>query len=156
MPNWCLNKLQLKHDDPEVIKRVKTSIEQEKFFSTLVPPKVSNKADFDILEAQVDAWGTKWEPACPSILDIRKNYIEVEFDTPWNAPTTFYECLYNQGFSLVLGYYWEPGMGFGGIWKNGDEEHYDDIYLATLKDIPNDLQEAFNMREYLTIVEKEN
>ena len=146
MPNWCMNILDLEHEDPKMIEKVKTASENHCLFTTFAPPEVSNRADFDVVNAQEMAWGSKWDPMSTDVVSSALNSIQVMFDTAWIPPLRFYETLYAHGFS-VRGYYWEPGMGFGGVFTDGVDDHYGNICKETLNEIPEDLEHIFSMKE---------
>ena len=102
----------------------------------------------------VEEWGTKWDvgksdiddPAAPET----PNSITLSFQSAWSPPFGFYDKMHGMGFS-VRAMYFEPGVGFCGSWDNGLNRNYrlqvdDKADLERLeREIPTDLQEAFNI-----------
>lgn len=152
MPNWCNNSIELEHADPKMIERATKALEEGKFFSEFAPcPKELQETTSgfygkdtpeqlalekkqrentikygysDWYEWNCSNWGTKWEACEPYATKHSPNFISASFDTAWSAPLAFYRTLQELGF-IVKAYYYEPGMGFCGLWDDGDDESYD-------------------------------
>ena len=158
MPNWCSNTLALSHEDPKMIERVVKAYNEQRLCDEFIPVPEALKGSVadgstkpenievagysDWYSFCVNEWGTKW--------DVGGDYIEFEdnglvvhmtFDSAWSPPMGLYEKLYELGFN-VKAYYYEPGMGFCGIYDNGVDEEYN-----TDEDIPEDLDEMFGISE---------
>lgn len=104
---------------------------------------------------QVAHWGTKWDvgrereqdrinlPAEPKQLTLR-------FDSAWSPPIEFYDHLrFKCGF-LVEAMFYEPGVGFWGIYDNGVQitKHLPTTQ-AELDEIPKELVEEFGLADCL-------
>ena len=113
MPNWCMNTLVLKHDNPSMIKRVEDAFAAGRLLSEFIP----NTGDpDDWYSHNITEWGTKWDIGAPDgINDIRDNSIVLYFDSAWSPPTKAYKRLQEMGFEIEAMYY-EPGIAFCGIW----------------------------------------
>lgn len=90
----------------------------------------------------IQNWGTKWD--FPSQeggdVSISNGKISVSFDTAWAPPVGVYAKLREHGFD-VRALYYEGGMGFGGIWENGDDYCEDNPDL-----FPRELIDAFDIQ----------
>lgn len=106
---------------------------------------------------KVENWGSKWDfgrrvDEAPIKLR-RKNgkaYVEIAFDTAWSPPIAFYEHVRGAfGFDITA-HYFEPGVGYCGTYKNGQDKFVDigDFSPDWLKKhVPAKLLKAFNMIE---------
>ena len=72
-------------------------------------------------------WGTKWDIGYRSEHgdrpEIEDGAIRVSFDSAWSPPIAAYEKLEAMGFDIEA-YYYEPGMGFCGEYRDGNDETY--------------------------------
>ena len=149
MPNWCMNTLVLKHDNPSMIKRVEDAFAAGRLLSEFIP----NTGDpDDWYSHNITEWGTKWDIGAPDgINDIRDNSIVLYFDSAWSPPTKAYERLQEMGFEIEAMYY-EPGIAFCGIWVDGDDEFYDLSNMdveEVAETIPEELDNTFNITEQM-------
>jgi hypothetical protein len=99
----------------------------------------------------INNWGTKWDIGSddgevrglnPTIVD---NEATMSFDSAWSPPIGLYEELDRLGF-MVDATYFEPGMGYCGIWHDGD-----DLYTEYGSDkglIPVQVWEDFGLEEF--------
>jgi len=98
----------------------------------------------------VGRWSTKWDVDCQGQVDLHPEgtTVTASFDSAWSPPLGVYEELVDQGYS-VRAYYYESGMGFAGIWDNGDDDCYSDWGDSQgAKDtLPQDLDEFFAISE---------
>ena len=116
MPNWCENKLTITNSTPKLEAFLK---EHGLSFEAIVKPNrpENDENNFGLIDAQVAAWGTKWDladdqqkEAAESLLD----YGECSFDTAWSPPSEAIRALSEQtGASFLLAFY-EPGCWFWG------------------------------------------
>jgi len=79
------------------------------------------------------------------------------FDSAWAPPTNAYEKLMAMGFQIRAMYY-EPGMGFCGVWDNGQDDEYslgglNSDEVAEL--LPPELDEAYGISESIAEYEDE-
>ena len=153
MPNWCDNTLEITHEDPAMIERVRTAFKAGRLLDEFVPvPKelhiVAGRVGDDNdpkqieLEAQeksnfekygyrtwydycVNEWGTKWDVGGEhhEAQDIPNGLI-LTFESAWAPPCNAYEKMLDLGFSIRAMYY-EPGMAFAGIWEDGNDDFYE-------------------------------
>ena len=151
MPNWCLNKLTIEHDDIETVNEF---VEAYKSGSTIehylpTPKNEDGSLDDDWWDYRVNNWGTKWDIGSgkdesnglhPTVVG---NQATMSFDSAWAPPIGFYERLVELGFKVEASYF-EPGMGFAGRWIDGDDQYYEGGREA----FPQDLQEEYNMDEF--------
>jgi hypothetical protein len=186
MPNWCNNTVNIRHDDPAMIERVRRAFDAGALLNEFIPvPEDLHitagslgeaEAQKD-LEAQeevnlhkhgyrnwydfcVNEWGTKWDIGADGqpALDQDGGGLVLNFDSAWAPPISAYEALMAMGFE-ILAYYYEPGMAFAGKWDNGDDDYYD--YSGMNSDqiaetLPDDLDETFCISEQVAEWEEEN
>ena len=186
MPNWCSNGITLRHADPQMIQRAAKALSEGSFLKEFCPvPKelmetvsgsVPEGAERDAHEAQmatnrathgykdwydwcVNEWGTKWDiGADGNPAQDFPGGLMLGFDSAWAPPVGAYEKLTAQGFRIRAMYY-EPGMGFAGVWDNGDDDYYEYGGLDSkgiAETLPVELDEAFGISESVADWEAEN
>jgi len=182
MPNWCYNTVELTHEDPKMIARAKSAFLDKGLLNEFVPVPESlritagylgDDAEQKALEAQeaenlkvhgyrnwydycVNEWGTKWDVHGQEVNDI-PNGVILTFDSAWAPPTGAYDKLLGLGFEVRATYY-EPGMGFCGVWDNGQDDEYslgglNSDEVAEL--LPPELDEAYGISESIAEYEDE-
>ena len=154
MPNWCNNTLEISHEDPAMMERVRKAFTDGRLLDEFIPvPKslhiVSGRVGDDTdpkqieLEAQekanfeahgystwydfcVNEWGTKWDIGGDGMEphDDGPNRNTLAFDSAWAPPCAAMDKLMDLGFSVRL-YYYEPGMAFAGIYSEDGDDYYD-------------------------------
>ena len=189
MPNWCNNTLELEHEDPAMIERAKTAFAEGKLLAEFCPvPEdlsiVAGRVGDDEDQKQkdlvaqmevnvakhgyanwydycVNEWGTKWDVGGNDYnepIQETPNKITMSFDSAWAPPTTAMDKFEAMGFSVRL-YYYEPGMGFAGIYEDGHDDYYEYGGLNSeqiAEELPEALDEMFNISEDVAMWEEEN
>ena len=164
MPNWCINKLTIKHDDKSMLDKFEKAYRDDWTIETFYPtPRDPGDPTMMMGEGKamskndnvntswylwrLQNWGTKWDIGCkdgyglePTRVD---NELSITFDSAWSPPLGFYERLVVLGFDVQASYF-EPGMGFAGTWDNGT----DDFYEGTIEDFPEALVDEFDMQQF--------
>lgn len=147
MPNWCLNKLTISHSDPAAITRFVNAYNESKVCQEFLPLPEGE----DWYGWQIENWGTKWDVGAG---DNEKHGLKAtvvhgevccSFDSAWSPPIGLYNELVLQGYR-VLASYIEPGMGYCGVWEDGE-----DLYTEYGNDkglIPVQVYEDFNIGEW--------
>lgn len=181
MPNWCNNVVEVSHSDPVMMVKFKKGLEKGLMNEFIPCPQelIDTVSGFvgdkqDELEAKQKAniekygyatwyehnlneWGTKWD--VDSIeYDEADGVVQASFDTAWAPPIQFYKHLTEQGY-IVKAYYYEPGMGFCGIFEDGfdDEYHIGDMNSEEVANsIPTELDEMFAISEQMADWEAQN
>ena len=185
MPNWCNNSVEIYHDDPKMIERVRTAFNGEGLLQEFIPvPEdlrnivagsvpVEQEAEHKLKEEFnritygytnwydfcVNEWGTKWEIGADGnpAQDIPGGLM-LGFDSAWSPPIAAYEKLVAMGFRITAMYY-EPGMAFAGVWDNGNDDYYEYSSMDSkeiAETLPTELDEAFNISEDVAQWEAEN
>jgi hypothetical protein len=185
MPNWCNNSVEIYHDDPKMIERVRTAFNGDGLLQEFIPvpqalrDTVSGSMGEDQREAHeaqqkanleqygyndwysfcVNEWGTKWDIGADGnpAQDIPGGLM-LGFDSAWAPPCAAYEKLQAMGFRITAMYY-EPGMAFAGVWDNGDDDYYEygGMDSKEIADtLPAELDEAFGISESVAEWEAEN
>jgi hypothetical protein len=142
MPNWCNNSFSIT-GNIESIKDLwdtaQTANDGEFGLLSAIMPEPKDNEDW--YSWRVDNWGTKWE-----ISDEGLEYtdhgdgtasIDGWFDSAWAPPIEAYNTFLDDmdNCSLEASYY-EPGMDFGGFYRNGDDIYFED--LQTLLEQPTE------------------
>lgn len=99
-------------------------------------------------------WGTKWDIGRATLddplVEIDDNEwptLTLSFESAWSPPVKAYEKLWDMGFVITASYY-EPGVGFCGEWKNGEDYEY------PLDKAPKHLDEMYGISETLAEYEE--
>ena len=166
MPNWCNNSVEIYHEDPAMIERVRTAFNEGALLQEFipVPTELSEAtANFTTNEALVAKygysswydfcvanWGTKWDVGADGqpAQDIEGGLM-LSFDSAWSPPTTAYEKLMEQGFT-IRAMYCESGMAYAGIWEDGNDDYYEYSGMDSTEiaeTLPVELDEAFCISE---------
>jgi len=170
MPNWCMNKLTVSHEDKSMLDKLEKAYRNDWTIETFYPtPRDPGDPTMMMGEGKpmskddspnnnwylwrLQNWGTKWDVGCqdgyglePTRVD---NELSMTFDSAWSPPLGFYERLVALGFDVQASYF-EPGMSFAGIWDNGT----DDSYEGHWGDFPESLRDEFSMHEYYDDMEE--
>ena len=89
----------------------------------------------------VNEWGTKWdigyEEDWNEPCDESETTFTVKYNSAWSPPEAACFKLVAMGFD-VTNYYYEPGMGFCGVFKDGEDHQY------STGEAPKELQEVFD------------
>lgn len=154
MPNWCYNSATLHHDNKEVIDGLEAELQKEDCTPlNYLRPNPAGEWDY---AWSCENWGCKWDV---SIMDWEReddNTIVMHFDSAWSPPTTLYEHLETEGWS-VRALYHEPGMGFAGRFEDGFDDYYnyDLSDRATVEELPEDILDFTNVLEEVDRWEEE-
>jgi hypothetical protein len=185
MPNWCNNSVEIYHDDPAMIERVRTAFNGEGLLQEFIPVPddlrnivagsvpVAEEAEHKLKEEFnrmtygytnwydfcVNEWGTKWEIGADGnpAQDIPGGLM-LGFESAWAPPIAAYEKLQDMGFRIRAMYY-EPGMAYAGVWEDGNDDYYEYGGLDSAgiaETLPVELDEAFGISESAAEWEAEN
>ena len=185
MPNWCNNSVEIYHEDPAMIERVRTAFNDGRLLAEFIPipqslkivagcvgdPDEQKKLDEDTARNKevhgygnwydycVNEWGTKWDVGADGnpAQDIPGGLM-LGFESAWAPPCAAYEKLTEQGFR-IRAMYFEPGMAFAGIWEDGIDDFYEYGGLDSAgiaEELPVELDEAFGISESVAEWEAEN
>lgn len=108
----------------------------------------------------VSEWGTKWDVGRSDERDngaeIKKNRVQVSFDSAWAPPVEAYHKLSAMGYKIKA-YYYEPGMAFCGKFEDGKEDTYQlhGSIFDIAKNVPADILDAFNIIELMESYQEE-
>ena len=152
MPNWCMNKLTVEHDNPAMLNRFVQAYNKGTVCNEFVP-KPKDIGD-DWYDWCVSHWGTKWDVGADIGTEKEERYglratvvgnqANCSFDSAWAPPIGLYEELEDLGYNVKASY-WEPGMAFCGIWDNGFDNY---IEYQSKDTIPVALWNDFGMEEF--------
>ena len=185
MPNWCNNSVEIYHEDPAMIERVRTAFNDGRLLAEFIPipqslkivagcvgdPDEQKKLEEDTARNKevhgygnwydycVNEWGTKWDVGADGnpAQDIPGGLM-LGFESAWAPPCAAYEKLTEQGFR-IRAMYFEPGMAFAGIWEDGIDDFYEYGGLDSAgiaEELPVELDEAFGISESVAEWEAEN
>lgn len=187
MPNWCQNILHLQHPDRAQLERAKQAFEQGRLLAEFIPVPEDLQivsgfvgADNDpkqqeLVAAQqnnivqygykdwydfcIEEWGTKWDVGDDGAADLdeESNHLMLHFDSAWSPPLAAYAKFEELGFE-VLAYYHEAGMGFAGMYQNGEDQCFDGWSNAeqARNILPDEIDETFAISENLEMWEQES
>lgn len=158
MPNWCMNSVRFKHEDPKEIARLVEAYERHEMLSEFAP-NPNGKDSEDWYSHNINEWGTKWDTGgtADMIHEQTDDEVFVSFDTAWSPPVRFYEVMEELGWEIEA-YYYEPGMAFCGKYTSGYGDEYYDIpesYEEAVENIPTDLDDMFAISERIAEYESE-
>ena len=185
MPNWCNNSVEIYHEDPAMIERVRTAFNDGRLLAEFIPipqslkivagcvgdPDEQKKLEEDTARNRevhgygnwydycVNEWGTKWDVGADGnpAQDIPGGLM-LGFESAWAPPCGAYEKLTEQGFR-IRAMYFEPGMAFAGVWEDGFDDYYEygGMDSAGIAEaLPVELDEAFGISESAAEWEAEN
>ena len=185
MPNWCNNSVEIYHEDPAMIERVRTAFNDGRLLDEFIPvpeslkivagcvgdPDEQKKLEEDTARNKevhgygnwydycVNEWGTKWDVGADGnpAQDIPGGLM-LGFESAWAPPCAAYDKLTEQGFR-IRAMYFEPGMAFAGIWEDGIDDFYEYGGLDSAgiaEELPPELDEAFGISEDVAQWEAEN
>jgi hypothetical protein len=153
MPNWCNNSVEIYHEDPAMLERVRKAFDEGTLLNEFIPipadlqivagsvgakgspeqNELELKEEFNRIthgyatwyDFCVNEWGTKWDIAADGnpAQDIPGGLM-LGFESAWSPPIAAYEKLTEQGFRIRAMYY-EPGMAYAGIWEDGMDDYYE-------------------------------
>lgn len=153
MPNWCLNKLTIEHEDRSKVMEFVYAYKEGKACEHYLPvPKNSDGTIFDgWFDWRVDNWGTNWDIGSdngevhglnPTIVG---NQASMSFDSAWSPPIGLYKELVLRGFRVAATYF-EPGMAYCGEWIDDNDNYIEYGDDKTL--IPKSIWEDYNLDEF--------
>lgn len=159
MPNWCMNTVTFKHEDPKEIIRLQEAFTRDELLSEFIPNPNGKDAD-DWYTHNINEWGTKWDVGgeAEMIHEQTENSIMLTFDSAWSPPIRFYQAMEELGWEIKA-YYYEPGMAFCGKYSNeGGDEYYDvpETSDEVVEEIPADIDDMFAISETVANYEAEN
>ena len=161
MPNWCSNNVTFTHKDPAMIQRVVTAYNSDRLFSEFLPCPIDPEKDpdGDWHQWRVDCWGTKWDVTSVDEVTAEGNTVNLYFDSAWSPPIEFYRWMEEELDFEIRAYYWEPGMGFCGIYHQGDDDNYDIGHRDSawvVENIPRELDDMFSISASMEVWEEDN
>jgi len=108
----------------------------------------------------ISHWGTKWDFGLDKNYDepvtVKQNGDKYEVgvapNTAWSPPIDFYNHLVELGYNVHASYF-EPGMGFCGIYHDGYDNYVD--YGDDKDSIPVGVWNDFGLDEFFEMMEEE-
>ena len=153
MPNWCSNNLVIR-GSVETLSQLKPVLETGEGLLEAIKPI----GEWQYGDA-VEAWGTKWDVSTEGLqfTDNGDGTAEIEgyFDSAWSPPVEAFQQLAEDWDSCYIELkYFEPGMGFVGVFDSeGGDAYYegvDDLLDTTAEEdsVLHELLEDFNVSEW--------
>ena len=169
----------LRHTDPAMLKRARDAWMSGNFLNEFIPipedlkivsgrvgddtnpeqvllvsQQATNKAKHgyqDWYSFCVNEWGTKWDIGCRDgnvPYDETEISFSVKFESAWSPPEAACFKLVAMGFDIT-NYYYEPGMGFCGVFEDGEDHTYNTM------EAPKDIKKMFGIDLYEIHLTKE-
>lgn len=149
MPNWCMNDVLISGPKEKIENFYYEVMESGGLLETMVP-----KGEWDY-DTAVEAWGTKWDVDPENLViefDKDDAIISGTVDSAWGPPIEAFKTFLSDNPECVAEIrYHEGGMEFIGMFTDGKDEYfeYNSNDLDSLKPIPKELIEHFNLEEEL-------
>jgi len=164
MPNWCDNAVEITGDEDTLTKLMEhiEGSSEDLYqsildFITPLEEQVSNKLlqeEQGWYDFNINNFGCKWDTGDASV-DHYGDQIMMFFQSPWGPPNIIFERLGEAHPEIrVKHFYFEEGMEFAGVIDSHDEDDYSTDSVSTADDIPEELDDMFNISE--TIAEYED
>ncbi len=157
MPNWCSNTITIEGPADKIRALWDAAQPAEGKDGSLLEAMVPiGEWDYD---TAVNAWGTKWDISLEGLEfvsgDNGRAMISGWADSAWAPPVNAFQTwsAANEDCALELKYF-EPGMGFIGVWDSeGGDAYWDRVYdlLETTEEedpVLFDLLEHFNAYDW--------
>ena len=148
MPNWCTNTLTIT-GNVSTLCELKQVIEadQEGLLEAIAPI-----GEWDYARA-IEKWGTKWDVSTEGLEYILNGdgtaTIEGYFDSAWSPPIeAFHQLAQDWDSCYIQLKYFEPGMGFVGVWDSEGEDTVFENCDELLEDDEQDPQFRFLAEEF--------
>ena len=141
MPNWCNNSITIS-GPTETIKTLWEDAHSGEDFG-LLQAMAPMPAELEGTTApsedgdnwynwRVNNWGTKWDISDEGLeyIDNGDGTAEITgwFDSAWAPPIGAYETFLDDMDNCAIdATYYEPGMDFGGFYRNGDDIYFEDL-----------------------------
>ena len=148
MPNWCTNTLTIT-GNVSTLCELKNIIEADR---EGLLEEIAPIGEWDYARA-VEKWGTKWDVSTQG-LEYTLNgdgtaTIEGYFDSAWSPPIeAFHQLAQDWDSCYIQLKYFEPGMGFVGVWDSEGEDTVFENCDELLEDDEQDPQFKFLAEEF--------
>ena len=169
MPNWCDNTFTLKGPTEKVNKIYQHYQKEGNLLDALYPPpadmfegnlgekerkECAEKGIPNWYDWQSSNWGTKWDISDGN-LDFEdagdgEAILSGYFMTAWAPPHgAFDEFIAKNDDCYIHSMYYEPGMGFAGIYEDGSDDQYEltGTKQELIDSLPEELDDAFGITE---------
>ena len=156
MPNWCMNNLTVSHSDKAMVQKFADAYNTGAVCQQFIPMPEGE----DWYGWNVANWGTKWDFGRDKNFDdpaeVKENgdkyEVTVSPNTAWSPPLDFYNHLVKLGYRIHASYF-EPGMGFCGIYNDGHDNYVD--YGDDKDSIPVGVWNDFGLADFFEMMEEE-
>lgn len=156
MPNWCMNNLTVSHSDKAMVQKFVDAWNTGAVCEQFIP----KPPEEDWYSWNISKWGTKWDFGRDKNYDDpaeakengNKYEVTVSPNTAWSPPIDFYNHLVELGYRIHASYF-EPGMGFCGIYNDGHDNFID--YGNDKDIIPVGVWNDFGLADFFEMMEEE-
>jgi len=155
MPNWCMNNLTVSHSDKAMVQKFADAWNSGNTCQHFIPMPEGE----DWYSWNISNWGTKWDFGKEEYHDpaeVKQNGDKYEVcvgpNTAWSPPLDFYNHLVKLGYGVHASYF-EPGMGFCGIYHDGHDNYID--YGDDKDSIPVGVWNDFGLADFFEMMEEE-
>jgi len=174
MTNWCSNSIVITGPQAE-IERLAEAFKHGRFCNGVIPvpddlhitagfrgdeaeKKELKRKTAENLEKHgygnwydfcTSRWGTKWDVGDDNfdVSDLGGGQFQLraQFVSAWAPPVGVYEALSERGDLEVKAYYRECGMGFAGMFQDGQDWCYTIGSIEDARDLPAELENEFGI-----------
>lgn len=159
MPNWCMNNLTISHTDKDMVQKFADAWNSGGVCQHYIPMPEGE----DWYSWNVANWGTKWDfgkdeyddPVVVKQITMKSGTfyeVNVSPNTAWSPPVDFYNHLMKLGYNVHASYF-EPGMGFCGIYHNGHDNYVD--YGGEKNMIPVAIWNEYGLDDFFEMMDEE-
>jgi len=175
MPNWCMNSLTVSHTDKDMVQKFADAWNSGSRCQQFIPMPEGEDSTMsgqrrgatlvemlvviDWYSWNISNWGTKWdfgkeeyEDAAEVNQNKDKYEVCVGLNTDPSPPIDFYNHLVKLGYNVHASYF-EPGMGFCGIYHDGYDNYID--YGDDKDSIPVGVWNDFGLDDFFEMMEED-
>jgi hypothetical protein len=150
-----MNSLTVSHSDKSMVQKFVDAWNSGNTCQHFIPMPEGE----DWYSWNISNWGTKWDFGKEEYHDpaeVKQNGDKYEVcvgpNTAWEPPIIFYNHLVKLGYRIHASYF-EPGMGFCGIYNDGYDNYID--YGDDKDSIPVGVWNDFGLADFFEMMEEE-
>jgi len=150
-----MNSLTVSHTDKDMVQKFADAWNSGSTCQHFIPMPEGE----DWYSWNISNWGTKWDfgkDEYEDTVEVNQNKDKYEVcvgpNTAWSPPIDFYNHLVELGYNVHASYF-EPGMGFCGIYHDGYDNYMD--YGDDKDSIPVGVWNDFGLADFFEMMEED-